>query len=210
MSRATFTIEGSLRSRSLRLGYGVLLAALGALLVMVVLGLPFRTAEAEQGVISVSAANAGSFTMTISDATAEFGTNLDPDCTASNSTDSVLGYLGSTGDEGCGYVWRSAGAGVNIEVLSNSTWNGWVDATENGGTSGLTIASGSLRWVEDTEPTTYAACTSATAFTTSASVWKSSIGGGKKKYDYFYCLMVDWDKTPGTFSSTVTYLASQA
>ena len=100
---------------------------------------------------------------------------------------------------------------MNVTVKSNKVWNGTVVATENAGTSAsLTIASGALRHVESTEPTTYAACSGGTAFTTTAGTWKSSVAKGSNTYTMYYCLRVDWDDDPGSFSSSVTYTATQA
>ena len=168
-------------------------------------------AAAETGGVSASGTNNAKMTVTISDATSDFGTSLDPNGTDSNSSDTVLDYQGSTGNQGTYYVWKSAGAGVDVTVKSNKVWSGTVDAAENAGTSTtMTIASGVLKFAETTAPTTYAGCGSATNFSAMPQTWKTSIGAGVNKYTSFYCLRVDWDDAPGTFSSSITYTATQA
>jgi hypothetical protein len=72
----------------------------------------------------------------------------------------------------------------------------------------MTIASGVLRYAT-TQPVTYAACASSTAFTTTSVTWQSNVGPGITAYTYFYCLRVDWDDDPGIFQSTVAYSVSQ-
>jgi hypothetical protein len=163
----------------------------------------------ETGTVTVSATNNAKITITIADTSAAFGTNLDPSGPASNSTDTVAVYTGSTGNQGAYYVWKSGGSGLTVTVRSNRSWNGTVQASENSGTAAsMTVASGVLRWAE-TEPTSYSACSSATAFGTTAGTWKSNIAKGVNSYTLYYCLRVDWDDDPGTFSSTVTYTVTQ-
>ena len=185
---------------------GILLPAMFLLAIM-----SAGVAGAATGGVSASGTNNAKITVTITDAGSDFGSNLDPEGTNSASTDTVLDYQGSTGNQGSYYVWKAAGAGVNVEVKSNKVWNGTVEATENGGTAtSMTVASGVLKYAETTEPTTYSACDSGTAFATTAATWKSSVAKGANTYTYFYCLRVDWSDDVGTFSSSVTYTATQA
>ncbi|MFQ5875704.1 MAG: hypothetical protein ACE5JL_18150, partial [Dehalococcoidia bacterium] len=149
-------------------------------------------------------------TIVISDDSAAFGTNLDPEGPNSNSGDSVLDYQSSVGNQGSYYVWRASGSGLTVTVKSNRPWDGTVAASENSGTAtSMSIASGVLRYAEGSEPTSYSACAPATAFTTASSPWKSSIPEGIQIYAHYYCLRVDWDDDPGDFISTVTYTVTQ-
>ena len=179
--------------------------------VIVLTRLGVGVAGAATGQVSASATNNAKITVTVTDASSDFGTNLDPEGTDSASTDTVLDYQGSTGSQGSYYAWKAAGSGLDVEVKSNKVWSGTVVATENTGTAtSMTIASGVLKYVETTEPTTYSACDGGTAFATSAATWKTSVAKGTNTYTYFYCMRVDWDDDPGTFSSSVTYTATQA
>ena len=165
--------------------------------------------SAETGGVSASGTNNAKLTVTIADATADFGSNMDPSGLDSTSTDTVTDVQGSTGNQGSYYVWKSGG--MDVTVQSNKVWNGTVVATENAGTSAsLTIASGALRYVETTAPTSYADCSGGSAFATTAGTWKSSVAKGSNTYNMYYCLRVDWDDDPGSFSSSVTYSATQA
>src|SRR3712207_3305855 len=75
-------------------------------------------ANAVTGTVAVTGTNNQTITVSIADATAAFGTNLAPDGTDSNSSDSVLDYQGSSGNEGSYYVWRAAGSGLGVTVRS--------------------------------------------------------------------------------------------
>ncbi|MBI4336595.1 MAG: hypothetical protein HY683_02025 [Chloroflexi bacterium] len=187
-------------------------AVLAAAVVMLALLVALSAARvgAEQGGVSASAEGQAKITITISDGTSDFGTNLDPTCPASNSTDTVDGLAGSSGNQGCYYAWKSGGSGMTVTVKSNKTWNGTVLASENTGTSAsITVASGALRWTA-TAPASYSECASATAFGATAQSWQSSVGKGTNSYAYYYCLRVDWNDDPGTFSSSATYEVTQA
>jgi len=188
------------------IGIGVALVA-GALVAVMA-----NTAGAASGGVSASGTNNANITITLSDSTADFGTNLDPSGTASNSSDTVVARAGSTGNQGAYYEWKAnGGTGLSIEVKSNKTWNGTVQASENSGTSSsMTVASGALKYAEGSEPTSYAACAAGTAFATTAQTWKSNVSKGKSTYTQYYCLRVDWTDDPGTFASSTTYTVTQA
>ena len=181
------------------------------LLAAVLLFTPLSTASAETQVIVASGTNVAKITVSIDDTSAAFGTNLDPGGTNSNSIDTVVDYQGAFGNQGSYYVWGASGSGATIAVKSNKVWSGTLDATENGGTaSSMTILSGVLKYSEDVAPNSYATCGLATALTTAPASWKSSVAKGKYSYSHYYCLRVDWDDDPGTFSSTITYTVTQA
>ncbi|MBI4337968.1 MAG: hypothetical protein HY683_09110 [Chloroflexi bacterium] len=149
--------------------------------------------------------------ISISDATADFGSNLDPSGPASNSADTVLAAVSGTGTQGTYYVWKSAsGTGMAVTVKSNKPWDGTLSAAENAGTSPtLTVASGVWRYAEGSAPSSYSGCASTAAFTTALSPWKAGVGPGVAAYTHFYCLRIDWTDTPGTFTSTATYSVTQ-
>ena len=122
--------------------------------------------SAETAVVSIAGTNNASLTIKIADATADLGSNLDPDGTDSNSVDIVFDYQGSAGNQGTYYIWKSGGAGNTIEVRSNKAWSGALVATENSGTAtSMTILSGVLRYVEGLEPTSYQDCGSVPPWT---------------------------------------------
>src|SRR3989304_381824 len=129
--------------KKMRKGYIGVVAVLGLLLALA-LGLTLGgSAGGVTGGVTASGTAADKITITIADATADFGTTMDAACTAAGSSDTVTGYDGSSGNEGCAYAWKAAGSGLSVTVKSNKTWNGTIVATENAGTAtGLTIAGG--------------------------------------------------------------------
>lgn len=169
--------------------------------------------QAESAVLQVSAANNAHLTIVMSDATADLGTNLDPDGTDSNSVDLVYDYQGATGDQGTYYVWNPGDIGNKIEVRSNRVWNGSVMATENSGPGAsqtMTISSGVLRYIEGNAPSSYDSCEAGTVLTPFPATWKTGVSAGRNIFVHFYCLRVDWDDAPGTFSSSINYTATQS
>ena len=150
-------------------------------------------------------------TVTISDTSAEFGSNLDPSGVGSNSSDSVVAYASSGGVEGAYYVWRDqSGAGLTVTVKSNLPWSGTTIATENTGTSpSMTVASGVWRYSEGSEPASYTDCAGATVLTLTAATWKSSVPAGINPYTHYHCLRIDWIDDPGGFVSSLTYEVTQ-
>ncbi len=191
-----------------RMAIGLGVAVVAGILVAV-MAIP---AGAASGGVSASGTNNANITITLSDSTADFGTNLDPSGTASNSSDTVQANAGSTGNQGAYYEWKAnGGSGLSIQIKSNKTWNGTVAASENSGTSAsMTVASGALRYAEGSEPTSYGTCASGTAFASTAQTWKSNVTKGVNSYTQYYCLRVDWTDDPGTFASNTTYTVTQA
>lgn len=188
------------------------IAAAAMMVVAIIAIATILPATAETGNVSVSGTNNAKITVAVGDGSAEFGTSLDPSGADSNSSDSVVDFQGSSGNQGSYYVWQAGGGSGNVvTVKSNKPWDGTVQASENSGTStSMTVASGVLRYAEGTAPASYSGCTNATAFQSTAQTWKSSVAKGKSTYAHFYCLRVDWDDDPGTFSSNVTYTVTQA
>ena len=168
-------------------------------------------AGAANAVVVVSGVNNAMLTVSIADSTADMGSNLDPNGTDSNSVDVVFDFQGGTGNQGSQYLWTHQGTGNVVEVSSNKAWFGTIGATENAGTSQtMTVESGVLKYVEGPEPASYEDCDAGTGLTTSPATWKASIGPGRSVFVHYYCLRVDWDDAPGTFTSSITYTATQS
>jgi hypothetical protein len=185
------------------------LAALAAALALVVASAP---ASADTGTVTVTATNNAKITMTIGSATANFGTALDPTGAGTGGQVGATAPSG-TGDQGVYYVWSPGGALVTVK--SNKTWNGYAYASENSGSAtSLSIASGALRF-DTSAPTAYSAASAASAFAIAPSTlpttgnWQTNHANGTSSFSYDYLLRVDWTDDPGTFSSTVTYTATQ-
>lgn len=182
--------------------------ALFGLLATMLLGAP-APANAVNGQVEVTAQNAAKFSMTLSTATSNFGTNLGPDATASNQSD-VAAYQDAT--NGAYYVKSDPGFAQSVTVESNQAWSGSVAAAENTGTAGMTIAGNSLRWSEG-NMASLSDAKSGTAFSTTADNTVFGGGGtqptGVSTYNYDYSMRVLWTDAPGDFSSIVTYTASQ-
>ncbi len=179
--------------------------ALFAAVATVVLGAP---AGAESGTVQVTASNAAKFSMTLSTGTSNFGTNLGPDGTDSNQS-GVVDYV--DGNNGAYYVKSDPGFAQTVTVKSNQAWSGSVSAAENSGSSGMKIADGSLRW-SSANMSSLSDAQSGTAFSTTANNTVFGVGNqpkGVNVYNYDYSMRVLWTDDPGTFSSIVTYTASQ-
>lgn len=163
-----------------------------------------------QASVEVSGNNDGVTVITLSDTSANFGT-INPLASVSESDDVVNGFQGKMGEEGSYYAWKSAtGTGLTVTVKSNRSWSGTIRATENQGTSDtLTIASGSLRYVEGSEPTGYDDCANARVLSTSDNLWRGPEPQGISPFVHYYCLRSDWHDEPGTFLSNVIYTVSQ-
>jgi hypothetical protein len=180
-----------------------LAAASGVLIGALLIG--SSPALAETGNVTVTATNNAKLTMTIGAPTAGFGTTLDPTGTGTGGQVSATAL--GTGSQGVYYVWSPGGTLVTVK--SNKVWNGTVQAAENSGSAAsLSLASGALRY-GTTAPTTYSAASAAASFTTTPATWQTNAPKGTSTYSYNYFLRVDWNDDPGTFSSTVTYTASQ-
>jgi hypothetical protein len=179
--------------------------ALFGMIATMLLGAP---ANAVNGQVQVTASNAAKFSMTLSTATSNFGTNLGPDATASNQSN-VAAY--QDGNNGAYYVKSDPGFAQSVTVESNQAWNGSVAAAENTGSSGMKIADSSLRWSEG-NMSSLSDAKSGTTFSTTADDTVFGTGNqpaGVSTYNYDYSMRVLWTDAPGTFSSIVTYTASQ-
>lgn len=166
------------------------------------------SADPDSGSVTVRATNNAAITLSVSDGTADFGTNLDPLGTNSNSSDfnQVQDFQEANGSY---YVWKSnGGGGLVVTVKSNKSWTGGVAASPNTGSSAsMSIDSGVLRYTESA-PSNYWDAALATAFTNRESGFEAAGTKGVHTYNHFYALRVNWEDDPGTFASSVTYSAT--
>ncbi|WP_273844085.1 hypothetical protein [Rubrobacter calidifluminis] len=177
---------------------------------LLVLGLWARGAYADSGSVTVTASNAAKFSLSLSTNSVDFG-NVDPSGAPSNQQD-VTAYV--DGANGAYYVKSISGYAETVKVSSNAPWSGSVSAAENTGTSGMKIASGSLRWALG-DISSLAQAQGATPFSTTpdTSVFNTAsscssgatLQAGSCTYNFDYALRVLWTNAPGTFSSVVTY-----
>jgi hypothetical protein len=183
------------------------IAIAGVLLVALALAIPARAAQGT-GSVTVRATNNAAITIAISDGTADFGTNIDPLGTDSNSSDTrqVVDFQDPSGSY---YVWRSnSGSGLTVTVRSNKPWTGTVIASENAGTArSMTIESGVLRF-GPTMPSNYYDAALSQPFVLTGSSFEAAGTKGIHTYSHFYSLRVGWIDDPGTFVSSVAYSAT--
>jgi hypothetical protein len=183
------------------------LAIAGVLLVTLAIAIPASAAQGT-GSVTVQATNNAAITIAVSDGTADFGTNIDPLGTDSNSSDvnQVVDFQDASGSY---YVWRSNGGnGLTITVKSNKSWTGSVVATENTGTSkSMTVESGVLRF-RPTIPANYYDAALSQPFTLTSLSFEAAGTKGVHSYSHYYALRVSWADDPGTFVSSVAYSAT--
>lgn len=195
-------MQKSIANRGARL---LALSALGVTSVLL-LAVP---AGAESGQVEVKAQNSAKLTLSLSTATSNFGSGLDPSGAASDQPDAV-GY--QDGGNGAYYVKKgTADPAQTVKVSSNTAWTGSVRANESVGTAGMKIADNSLRWKRG-NMANQADAQGGTAFSTLADPTAFGQGAqpkGINSYDFDYSLRVLWTDDPGTFSSIVTYNAQQ-
>jgi hypothetical protein len=118
-------------------------AALMAAMALATSSLPALAQSA--GDITVTGGSVARIVLTIADDTAEFGSNLDPDGTASDSTDTVTAYVDGVNDPSFGACYRWDGSGrVRSNVIYDMTVSSDADVPRLGF---MTSA-----------PTDYAAC----------------------------------------------------
>jgi hypothetical protein len=119
-----------------------------AVAVLVLLGCLFvapAARAATTGTIAVTAEVVSTFSLTLNDQTADFGTNLTSTTTTSNSTDVIYAKLGGSA---AFFLWRpTTTTGVLAHVVSSTPWNATLAATESTGTSSLRLQNQDLRLV---------------------------------------------------------------
>ncbi len=180
-----------------RLGLACLVASLATAVVAGTAG------AATSGTVTVSGTTVSVIELTVGDSTAQFGTNLAPDGTASNSSDTVTAYLeGSTPSVGACYKW-----GGNVLVRSNSPYRLRVSASTTVARLGFLTAN----------PGTYTACStgetvSATpamfASATPVGTWATGLPRTTGATTSFWLGMtVQWTDATGPFSTVLTLSA---
>lgn len=107
--------------------------------------------------------------------------------------------LTSDADEQGAYYTKSPA--VRVTVNSNAPWTGSLSAQENDGSSrAISVADGDLKW-------RLQGSANWNVFTSGSSGMSGADGTSDLVYDYQ--LRVQWDDDPGSFSSVVTYNATQ-
>ena len=147
-------------------------------------------------------------TLALGDTTLALGVP-DPGC-EDNPDGTTVGeftvYSGSTGNEGCTYVWDPLG----VTVESNKPWTGTVEGADGTPTSELRVVFGSFRYDVVAAATSYSQYGADTTLSTVAVLWESSgPEGGNQAYTHHHCVLLDWDDDDGTIDSTITYTVSQ-
>ena len=161
----------------------------------------------EVGGVAASGTLNAKITITLDDTTMALGTP-DPDCeglTDGGTTGEFTVYNGTTGNEGCSYVWD----GLQVRVKSNKPWTGTIAGSDGSPTSGVTVVTASFHYDTAAAASTYTACGSDTTLATTTSSFESSGNAGNTLYNFYHCVLLDWDDPDGTIDSTITYTVSQ-
>ena len=163
-------------------------------------------AQEASGVSASGTANA-KITLSLTDASMALGTP-DPTCEGlsdGTTTGEFTVYNGSTGNEGCSYVWDS----LTVTVKSNKPWTGTIAGSDGSPTSDVTVGDGSFHYDTSAAAGTYTACGTDTALATTTSSFESSGVKGQSLYTFHHCVILDWDDADGTIDSTITYTVTQ-
>lgn len=148
----------------------------------------------------------GVLSLTISVSSASFGAvsptgDLDPSATGVSSYPDAQGsyYILDGGPSGA----------VRVRVSSNGAWSGGCWADENTGTAAtIRVGQGYLQWTQAGVAAWAPLDTTAGAPPYDNACFPSR-GTGDNQYDFDYRLRITWTDDPGSFSSVVTYAASQ-
>ena len=163
-------------------------------------------AQESGGVTASGTANA-KITISLTDASMALGTP-DPTCEGlsdGTTTGEFTVYNGTTGNEGCSYVWDS----LTVTVKSNKPWTGTIAGSDGSPTSGVTVALGGFHYDTAAAATTYTTCSADTVLATTTSSFESSGVIGQSLYSFYHCVVLDWDDADGTIDSTITYTVTQ-
>jgi hypothetical protein len=209
-----------------------LVAAIGFFAVLA--GAPAASADtAGQVDVTGGVVDLNPITLTLCDTDASFGTNLDANGAASNSGDGIGVIHGDPAqNQGAVYQWDPACSSQPglIQVSAPRTWTGTVCASENVGSSSLSVAGGNLRyspyaWTSyiGSQPEAtiydYATGTNYTAAfvdcgsgTTDWTTWNCSVGfasgcgaAGLSNHNFHFYLRVDRTTTAGNLDATTTW-----
>ncbi len=146
-------------------------------------------------------------TLTLTDPTLALG-SPDPNCQG-NPSGTPVGeftvYVGSTGNQGCGYAWD----GITVTVKSNAAWSGTIVGADQVPTSDITVANGSFRYDSVSAPASYSDCSADTQLPTTPAPFEPGGPTGINVYNFWHCVRLDWDDGDGTIDSTITYTVSQ-
>jgi hypothetical protein len=180
------------RTHGYRARLSVLLVAFALLGAM---GLTNRV-SADTGGVTVSGETVATLDITIADATAEFGTNLSPDGTDSNSGDGVTDVTDTTG--AC-YIWDSS-----VTVASNVDYAVTVEAD---------VADADLSFMTS-NPGNFAACIGGTSIPdppATAHEWVAlAPETAGQAHPYYLTMPVLWTENPGALPATaLTFTVAQ-
>ena len=182
--------------------YGLMLVVVGALLTLLV-----SSVHAQTGAVSASGTLNAKITITLTDPTMALGTP-DPTCeglTDGSTSGEFTVYNGTTGNQGCAYVW----GGLQVRVKSNRAWTGTINGGDGSPTSGVKVTDGNFLYNASAAVTTYASCSADTALATTTASFESSGNVGNTLYNFYHCILLDWDDVDGSIDSTITYTVTQ-
>ena len=189
--------------KRLAIGSALMVVAVGAFLT-VIAGTTY--AQEVGGVAASGTANA-KITIALTDTTMALGTP-DPSCeglTDGTATGEFVVYNGTTGNEGCSYVW----GGLSVTIKSNRPWTGTTNGSDGTPTSGVTVVGSSFHYSTSAAASTYTGCAGYTALATTTASFEASGTQGNSLYNFYHCVLIDWDDSDGTIDSTITYTVSQ-
>jgi hypothetical protein len=193
------------------------------MLALVVIGGVFGSLAISRGALAQQSANitvtagiSSAMSLTACDTTADFGnglTALGAAPVGGQDQVTMSGRGNPVASQGVFYIWKpSCPAGQSfLTVESTLPWQLSSCATENNGSSSLSVAQGDLGWnfayLLPGTPT-YVNADAANNFATSCP--STPFGGpyGFFPIDMRYVLRIDFGDRPGTFSSTTTWTVS--
>lgn len=164
-------------------------AALLAAMALTTASLPVLAQDS--GDITVTGGSVARIVLTIDDDTAQFGSNLDPDGTASNSPDTVAAYVDGVNDPSLGACYRWDGSG---RVRSNVIYDMLITSDTDVARLGFMTSA----------PTDYAACSGGEAASGSMFPSADPAGGwafdqtrnGNREHTFSLGLDVRWEDDP--------------
>ena len=200
MSRVTVINKMHLPSYAL---LGTLLA-LALVLSVALAGSVSAAEESDDGSYSVSGTSNPQIILTLGTSSVDL-TGVDPTCASVGGTSA---YAGSTGNEGCAYLWT-----ISVQVQSNRAWIGTLTGEDNGQTTSDLRVENDSYYASTSSIGSYSDCIGATTVPESgqesAWMWEASGAQGNISGTHSHCVLVDWDDDDGTISATMSYSVSQ-